>query len=1040
MDNSQPYEPPAENPRAERAPSFHHAPRDLVEDYWDPERLGDRSGAGVRTARLVQSLRRVAAARDPMAALVESAVRRHNGASDAMTTALADLAVTGRTAFARFRAAPPSESSLHAALTRALRERGRGEPDPRALNHAVGRTLDRAYQVAWALVAEGDRRQELREGLGWVAVSGEDDAPHVPVNLPCTRDAMGELHVRVPGLSQTMICRAGIKIPGAPLPGQARPAQWRSLPPDIERNFQRLIGADRYNYYDELALFIHGLGSRLEESDGFKRELIATMGRRGVRLAVLSVDLPGFGYSSRIAMDAFLRETLGGAWHGFALPDGRGSNFPLLTLFRDVIALIQRQIRGGIQYAMGGSLGGNLSLYLAESPVRPFTRLSGGAEMVNVRKFASWSPGSAWESYQRSTNNPFEAVGNNGIDFDVARPDRSIAKHGATTRSRARMVEPEDPRSRFRFFELMHRGEELPPPLSRGGAWGYPPEMPNLLTQAELYGPDYRRTFWTCAYEQVTFSHQEAFGLGQWRFQTINRPLLIAAGAGDRGTSDLMNIYDNVRKLTDHSPAVPGKRLLMLATGHSISDERPQHLAREVADFLVALDHGVLAATSWGRDRYDLFTHDARGEVLQLWYAGRWTWSRLGNGFANGERFCGLLAATSWGRDRIDVFGIGRRGTILQLWWGPGWNWTDLSERFPSAFPPNLRLSGPVAAASPAPGRIEIFATTDAGEVWRFWFDGGWRSESMGNRFPGGGERFVGQIAAMSWAVDRIDVFGLGTRGQILQLWRAGGEGAGWNWSDLTATFPPQHVDMLSIAGVATGAGRIDLFGRSRSGHVMRMHHQNGRWAWERIPGAFRTNVQRADHCGPATFDDHLSVASWGERRIDVFGFAETGNIFQMWRNSDSEGWGRADLDNGWIRRRETSASSIIVDIVVGADGTDTNLTRHTPSNVNAIVRLRGRPEVRRDLSQRQPWTPHTLYRREIPLPAGVRLQDIETFSIETDISGRRFLDADNWTMQGLQVSFVNGRETGALLRVCGNPLARFDIDNRRRDWAITLP
>ena len=45
--------------------------------------------------------------------------------------------------------------------------------------------MTRAYEVAWALRGPNEQQRfQLRKSLGWIAVSGEDDPPARPVNVP----------------------------------------------------------------------------------------------------------------------------------------------------------------------------------------------------------------------------------------------------------------------------------------------------------------------------------------------------------------------------------------------------------------------------------------------------------------------------------------------------------------------------------------------------------------------------------------------------------------------------------------------------------------------------------------------------------------------------------------------------------------------------------------------------------------------------------------------------------------------------------------
>ena len=169
--------------------------------------------------------------------------------------------------------------------------------------------------------------------------------------------------------------------------------------------------------------------------------------------------MPGMGYSARIDIDALVAQRASGQ-HGFALPNGVGSNFPLLGLYRDTLVEICNTVPGGVQYVMGGSLGGNMTLWLAAEPM--FTDLvPPRSEPSSVRSFVSWSPASIWESYERSRDVPE----GNGTHVD-------IGKNGAKRRAWERMREPEDDGRRRQFFEVMQRGE--------GGSSASAPSVPGV--------------------------------------------------------------------------------------------------------------------------------------------------------------------------------------------------------------------------------------------------------------------------------------------------------------------------------------------------------------------------------------------------------------------------------------------------------------------------------------------------------------------------------------------------------------------------------
>ena len=109
--------------------------------------------------------------------------------------ALADLAVTGRRAYADFAFKLPQDGGpVEAAATAKLAASGLAGVTPALVRKAMSDVLDRAYQVAWYL-----RAQTARGELGWIAVSGEDDLPHRPVNVPRTPFPQHDLYFTVPG-------------------------------------------------------------------------------------------------------------------------------------------------------------------------------------------------------------------------------------------------------------------------------------------------------------------------------------------------------------------------------------------------------------------------------------------------------------------------------------------------------------------------------------------------------------------------------------------------------------------------------------------------------------------------------------------------------------------------------------------------------------------------------------------------------------------------------------------------------------------------
>lgn len=903
MDRRPPYEPPVEPPPPLAEAFRERVPPPGFVDYWDWGHLGDNAG-GVHTGRLAEELRRAAQNFDPMSKLLLSAIGRLTASPLAKNDALADLAVTGRESYRRFIELHPTDASLLAAVMAA----SPGVNRTHAVV-AVRNTLDRAYTVAWALRGDPVHRRDLRDALGWIAVSSEDDPAHAPTNISATDDHMGEIALTVaPGLHR---CRASIKVAVPPPSGPPPTIALRPLP--TNGVFASLISyAGREAHYDRLILFIHGLGSRLEESGRFKQLVIDKGRERGQRFAVLSIDLPGFGYSSRFDVDALVRERTRGAFHGFSLTSSLESHFPLLGFYRDLI--VQLSIgdnpAGGLQHIMGGSLGGNLTLWAAEKPMfsalrAPWDRLRG------IHSFASWSPGSIWESYARAVNPDLL----HGLPTDTGRYF-DIGKFGATKRPFDRMGRPEtEAIRRTDFFELMQRGEELLGAHTLG-AWGHPPTQSGMLEQTEFYSAAYRRVFWMAAYEQVTFSHQEPLSptLGrsfEWPFKTIDSPLLLASGTNDRGSSGVADIYSQVVFITDHAIDVPGRRLLMRNTDHSISDERPTHLAAEVVDFFLGPWGGWRPMGGTLRPSSTLvvgFNPDPRHELVNVCGIGptgiphhnyrrtpndRWSgWTSMAgavsvdSGLAFGRSFDGGLV----------LFGIGPTGVPHYNYQQssragvPSWRgWTSMGGA--------LAVGSGLAVGQNADGRLELFGIgptgvphhnveTTPGGPWSGW-------TAMGSQLS-----ITSGLAVGRNADGRLELFGITPAGTPQHCSQALPNGVplfkrpSWSpWASLGGTLPPNSTLVVAFDSDPRFA-RVDVCGIGPTGtpHHNFRNTSSDRWnGWTSMGGGSG---------GDLSANSGLALARNLDGRLELFGMGPTGvphSNAQTARDGEWEGWRRLE-------------------------------------------------------------------------------------------------------------------------------------------------
>jgi hypothetical protein len=201
---------------------------------------------------------------------------------------------------------------------------------------------------------------------------------------------------------------------------------------------------------------------------------------------------------------------------------------------------------------------------------------------------------------------------------------------------------------------------------------------------------------------------------------------------------------------------------------------------------------GPLAACSAGADRIDLFAVGQTGDLLHTWWDGR-DWSdfeslgtpaMLHGGTQRSVPLSGSLAACCCGADRIGIFVRGTLGDLMMKWWD-GKRWSEFaslgSPQVPDETYPAVTvaapLTGPPAACSWGPGRLDVFARGPGGEVLHKWWDGqNWSPfESLWMPVRAGTEPrslpSTGAIAACSWGVDRLDVFTRAVDGNLYHAW-----------------------------------------------------------------------------------------------------------------------------------------------------------------------------------------------------------------------------------------------------------------------------
>ncbi len=595
---------------------------------WIGQNIGSDEG------RLNSDFRRVAQLADPIGCALPAAAAMYaesvaSGTVDkrieAKAQAYADLAVTGTKAFEKF-------SQWREGMTLGPKEgycsgieqqsRTNGCPfgplptDPEAWRAGCRRALDRAYRVANFLrtgqalrvggawfeeggpvnmgtftkeaQAESDRKKLERDALGWIAVSGEDDAPHRPVNVPSSIYPQFNLTVDLP----TPLQKLGLEATTySSLPIRARYTIAQSNGPalnvqiyDPKTDPWRIVpdAVPEIPPGSEILLFIHGMDSRAEEANDITKQLflrVLTNPEREVKknLVIITVDLPSSGYTEAIDYDRISPLQLIGNPVGDADFHATGLTPVLDALENFVVKFVDTlppslNVKAQMVAVMGGSLGGNLTFRLGRRANTPW-----------IRNVVVWSPASIWTSLGEG-NDPFQHAG----------PLRTWWKANDRNASDPDDLGPMRLGRRKEFFTSSWDNPIIWGVVTKSQPQSWTSESwpchnaaiaSARLERHETYSPKFLSWRWRLAAEQLIYSHQTfEQATGQRRFYRNDKRMFLSCGYED----DIFGneICDATRITADFMKLTPGLARYLNYTGHSLDSERPVYFAQEVDAFL----------------------------------------------------------------------------------------------------------------------------------------------------------------------------------------------------------------------------------------------------------------------------------------------------------------------------------------------------------------------------------------------------------------------------------------------------------------------
>ena len=161
---------------------------------------------------------------------------------------------------------------------------------------------------------------------------------------------------------------------------------------------------------------------------------------------------------------------------------------------------------------------------------------------------------------------------------------------------------------------------------------------------------------------------------------------------------------------------------------------------------------------------------------------------------------------------------------------GSTWRWPQRLAAGPGGdFSPSV--------ASWGPRRLDVFATTPAGTVAQFWFDGRrWRGWSDKGHGPDG-RALVTAAAVAAWDKGRLDMFALVSGGQMIaHKWYDAGS---WRGTQGLST-GPDRIRLPGSGATSWGTHRLDVFATDQQTHSLVQRYFSGagvvRSGWTSTP------------------------------------------------------------------------------------------------------------------------------------------------------------------------------------------------------------
>ena len=208
------------------------------------------------------------------------------------------------------------------------------------------------------------------------------------------------------------------------------------------------------------------------------------------------------------------------------------------------------------------------------------------------------------------------------------------------------------------------------------------------------------------------------------------------------------------------------------------------------------------------------------------------------------------VASASPAAGRIDLFAVNMQGQLVHRVdqvGGPWSAWTTLGG--------GSNFTGTPAVVSEGPAALDVFVRTTTGALQHISYHGAWSGfDTVANNVQH-------SPTAVSAAAGRIDLFWLAEASGAMTLHQLSYDGSSWK-----ASLAASHEPYRALSAASTGSGVIELFAVNAQGKLIRARLSNGALgAWSSVATASRSYLLSADSA--------LSVAavSTGAGRVEVF-------------------------------------------------------------------------------------------------------------------------------------------------------------------------